>query len=122
MTGVHVHHGHFSSRDEVLDEIRRQGWWPTTLITPVSGELPLHTHATEVHAYVLEGQSWIRDGVTGEQLTIAPGDKLVIPEGVVHAEGATTAPMLYIVALPQPTTQKEFLRMQRADDPAAAAS
>ena len=102
----------FKTRDEVLDDIKRNGTWPTTLITPIGGELPVHWHDTDVHAYVLEGRSWMRDARSGEKLATEPGDKIVISKGSLHAEGETTTPMLYIVALPEPKTMKEFLRMQ----------
>ena len=109
--GIQVIRGQFPTREAALQDIIRQGLWPTTLVTPAGAELPLHRHDSEVQAYVLAGHSWIRDGVTGEKLPIAPGDKLVIPDGAVHAEGETTEPMLYIVALPAPCAPKAFLRM-----------
>lgn len=115
-TGIQVIRGQFPTREAALLDIIRQGLWPTTLVTPAGAELPLHRHDSEVQAYVLEGRSWIRDGVTGEKLAIEPGDKLVIPDGAVHAEGETSEPMLYIVALPAPRSPKAFLRMYPPDD------
>jgi hypothetical protein len=48
---------------------------------------------------------------TGERVAMEPGDKLVIPAGVLHAEGDTPAPVTYIVALPEPRPFGEFLTL-----------
>ncbi len=101
----------FETREQVLEDIAKDGYWPTTLVTPVSRELPIHWHDSEVHGYVISGTSWVRDGATGEKLVMAPGDKLVIPKGALHAEGETSEPMVYIVALPEPRPFDQFLRL-----------
>ena len=101
----------FETTDQVLDDIKRTGFWPTTLIAPASPELPLHWHDCEVHTYVIAGSTWTLDGVTGERVAMEPGDKLVIPAGVLHAEGDTPAPVTYIVALPEPRPFGEFLTL-----------
>ena len=105
----------FETREQVLDDVKNTGYWPTTLITPVSGPLPIHWHDTEVHAYVVEGSTWILDGESGTRLTMEAGDKLIIPVGALHAEGETTARMVYIVALPDARPMNEFLRMQKSE-------
>ena len=102
----------FATREQVLDDINKDGYWPTTLITPVAGELPVHWHDSEVHAYVIEGSTWILDAATGTRLPMDAGDKLIIPVGALHAEGDTSTPMVYIVALPDARPTKDFLRMQ----------
>ncbi len=104
----------FATREQVLDDIKKDGYWPTTLITPVSGELPVHWHDSEVHAYVIDGSTWILDAETGTRLPMQTGDKLIIPVGALHAEGDTSTPMIYIVALPDARPMNEFLRMQKS--------
>lgn len=118
-TAIQVQKHFFRHRDEVLDDIKRNGYWPTTLITPIGPELPVHWHDSDVHAYVIEGCSWMRDAASGESLPTEPGDKIVIPKGALHAEGATTTTMTYIVALPNARTLKEFLKMQMDPPPFA---
>jgi quercetin dioxygenase-like cupin family protein len=62
-------------------------------------ELPLHWHDFDNCGYVLEGSSYILDE-RGTRIPLGPGDKLVIPAGAVHAEGAVTERMVYIVGIP----------------------
>ena len=102
----------FSTREQVLDDIKRSGFWPTTLITPIGGQLPIHFHDSDVHAYVMAGSSWILDAATGERLVTCAGDKFIIPHGELHAEGETTTEMTYIIGLPEARPMKQFLRMQ----------
>jgi quercetin dioxygenase-like cupin family protein len=108
---IQVHKRFFETREQVLDDIKKDGYWPTTLVTPVSPELPVHWHDSEVHGYVMSGRSWVLDGATGERLAMEPGDKLILPMGALHAEGDTTEPMVYIVALPAPRPFDQFLRL-----------
>ena len=102
----------FATTDEVLDDIKRTGFWPTMLTAPASPELPLHWHDCEVHTYVIKGSSWTLDGVTGKRVAMGPGEKLVIPAGVLHAEGDTPLRMTYIIALPEPRPLDQFLTLQ----------
>ena len=87
----------FQSPGEVLDDIKRTGFWPTTLIAPASPELPLH---------------WTLDGKTGERIMMQPGDKLIVPAGALHAEGDSPEPMTYIVALPEARPMDKFLTLE----------
>ena len=118
---IQVLKGFFETRDQVLEDIRQTGFWPTTFVGGPSPELPLHWHDSEVHAYVLEGETWMKDGLTGERLAIGPGDKFIIPKGVLHAEGDSLATMVYIIGLPEPRTFKEFLRLQSPETAPTAA-
>ena len=106
----------FDSLDQVLDDIRSDGYWPTTFVSKSSPELDLHWHDSEVHGYVMEGRTYVLDGDSGERVEIGPGDKLVLPRGALHAEGETTGTMVYIVALPEPRPFDEFLRMHSPDE------
>ena len=102
----------FETPGDVLDDVKRTGFWPTTLIAPASPELPLHWHDCEVHTYVIKGSTWTLDGVTGERIAMEPGDKLIVPAGVLHAEGDTSEPMTYIVALPEARPMDQFLTLE----------
>ena len=106
-----VHRNYFATLADVLDDIRKDGMWPTTLVTEPSPALDLHWHDSDVHGYVLEGQTWVLDGDTGEQVPFGVGDKMVLPRGALHAEGETTERMTYVIALPEPRPFNEFLRL-----------
>lgn len=88
----------FSTKEEVLDDIKRQDLWPTTYVSERMEELPLHWHDVDNCGYVLEGSSYVLDE-TGQRIPLGPGDKLVLPAGAVHAEGEVTERMVYIVGI-----------------------
>jgi quercetin dioxygenase-like cupin family protein len=88
----------FSTKEEVLDDIKRHDLWPTTYVSERMEELPLHWHDVDNCGYVLEGSSYVLDE-TGERIPLGPGDKLVLPAGAVHAEGEVTERMVYIVGI-----------------------
>ncbi len=112
----------FETRDDVLEDIRRTGFWPTTFVSNESPELPVHWHEEEVHGYVLEGETYLVDGETGERLPFGVGDKLVLPAGTLHAEGEVTRRMVYIVAMREPSNLEVLLRMRDPSEvPKAAA-
>ena len=73
----------FETKDEVLEDIRKTGFWPTTFVSNESPELPVHWHEEEVHGYVLEGETYLVDGETGEHLPFGVGDKLVHVSAVI---------------------------------------
>ncbi|MEM7093631.1 MAG: cupin domain-containing protein [Actinomycetota bacterium] len=87
----------FASHGEVMADIAELGFWPTTYVSDRSDEVPLHWHGADVCGYVLEGSSYILDA-DGVRHELRPGTKLVIPAGAVHAEGAVTERMVYVVA------------------------
>ena len=43
---------HFTSKDQVLEDIRKSGFWPTTYISNASPELPLHWHDGDIVGYL----------------------------------------------------------------------
>lgn len=96
---MQVLHGHFTTKAEVLDEIKRLDLWPTTFVSERMAELPVHWHDIDNHGFVLEGSSYVLDA-SGERIPLGPGDKLVIPAGALHAEGEVTQRMVYIVGIP----------------------
>ena len=96
---MQVIHNYFSSKDEVLDDLKKHDLWPTTYVSERMEELPLHWHDVDNCGYVLEGKSYVLNE-RGERVPLGPGDKLVIPAGAVHAEGEVSERMVYIVGIP----------------------
>lgn len=113
--GVKVIKNFFSTKEEVMQDLIKTGFWPTTYVSDPSDELPLHWHDGETHGYVMEGSTYVVDGETGEKLTIEKGDKLELPARVVHAEGEVNERVVYIVALPGAYNFFDFFEMK---DPA----
>jgi len=109
-----VLHNHFSTKEEVLEEIKALDLWPTTYVSERMEELPLHWHDVDNHGYVLAGKSYLLDE-NGNQVEIGPGDKLVIPAGALHAEGEVTQRMVYIVGINKAANLFEALTL---NDPA----
>lgn len=87
----------FETHAEVMADIAALGYWPTTYVSERSDAAPLHWHDANVCGYVLEGSSYVLDA-EGARFELLPGTKLVIPFGVVHAEGEVTDRMVYVVA------------------------
>ena len=114
--GIEVHRQFFDSKEQVLEDLKKTGFWPTTFVSTTSPELPLHWHDSDINGYVMEGRTYVLDGETGERLEICAGDKLVIAKGTLHAEGETTGRMVYIVALPEARPFDQFLRMRSPDE------
>jgi hypothetical protein len=95
---MHVIHNFFTTKSEVLADIDKLDFWPTTYVSDRMEELPLHWHDVDNCGYVLSGSSYVLDE-NGERVPLGPGDKLVIPAGAIHAEGEVTERMVYIVGL-----------------------
>ena len=89
----------FSSKAEVFDDLKLLDLWPTTYVSDRVDEWPLHWHDFDNCGYVLEGSSYVLNE-QGSRIPLGPGDKLVIPAGAVHAEGAVTERVVYIVGIP----------------------
>ena len=96
---MQVVHNFFTSKAEVLEDIKRQDLWPTTYVSDRMDELPLHWHDVDNCGYVLEGRSYVLNE-NGEKVPLGPGDKLIIPAGAIHAEGEVAERMVYIVGIP----------------------
>lgn len=104
-----ISHQFFSTRAEVLDDIKANGTWPTTFVSGPSDGFEIHWHSDEVHAYILEGETDFLDAESGARTKVASGDKIVVPARTLHAEGAVRERVVYILALPQPLLPEEFL-------------
>jgi len=95
---MRVVHNFFTTKSEVLADIDKLDFWPTTYVSERMEELPLHWHDVDNCGYVLSGSSYVLDE-NGERVPLGPGDKLIIPAGAIHAEGEVTERMVYIVGL-----------------------
>ncbi len=105
-----VIHNFFSTKEEVLDDIKKLDLWPTTYVSERMDELPVHWHDIDNCGYVLEGSSYVLDE-NGERVPLGPGDKLVIPAGALHAEGEVAERMVYIVGIPEAANLFEKLTL-----------
>ena len=56
--GLTVEKAFFANLSDVLDDVKSNGTWPTTFVSGPSKGLPEHYHDYEVHAYVMEGETW----------------------------------------------------------------
>jgi hypothetical protein len=105
-----VHHNAFTTKNDVLDDIRDLDFWPTTYVSDRMEELPLHWHDFDNVGYVLEGSSYVLDE-NGQRIDLGPGDKLELPAGAVHAEGEVSERMVYIVGIPMAANLLEVLTL-----------
>ena len=95
-----IDHGFFETRAEVMADIGRTGYWPTTYVSGRSPELPVHYHNHDIIGYVIEGSTYLLDE-DGERINISAGDRLNIPKGAWHAEGEVSERVTYIVSIGQ---------------------
>jgi mannose-6-phosphate isomerase-like protein (cupin superfamily) len=109
--------GAFATKDEALADLAALDLWPTTYVSDRGDELPLHWHDVDNCGYVLEGHGYVLDA-DGERVDLGPGDKLVLPAGAVHAEGAMTERMVWIVGISEPANLMDALLPLR--DPATS--
>ena len=101
----------------MLLDIAETGYWPSTYVSQPTPPPELHWHQYEAHGYVMDGTTWIMDGVTGDRLTVERGDKLVIPAGALHIEGEAEAAVTYVIAIPTTKAHSEVFETIPADDP-----
>ena len=121
MSKLLIEKGFFTTKDEVLQDIRKSGFWPTTFISDSSPELPIHYHEQDILGYVMSGKTYVLDE-DGQRIDIGPGDKLTIPKGAWHAEGKVDETVVYIVTLPDPTPFHVALDMKEPKGPWPPAS
>ncbi len=106
----------FGSTADVLDDVKKNGTWPTTFVSGPSDGLHVHWHSDEVHAYIMEGKTDFLDANSGTRTAVEAGDKIVVPARVLHAEGAVRGRVVYILALGQPLPPEDFLAMHDPDE------
>ncbi len=107
---MRVIHNFFTTKEQVLDDIKEQDLWPKTYVSDRAQELPLHWHDIDNCGYVLAGKSYVLDE-QGQKVPLGPGDKLIIPAGAFHAEGQVSERMVYIVGIPEPANLFEKLTL-----------
>ena len=95
---MRVLHGFDSSKEEVLDDIKKLDLWPTVYVSERMEELPLHWHDVDNCGYVMSGTSYILDS-NGSRIELSAGGKLEIPAGALHAEGRVDQKIVYIVGI-----------------------
>ncbi len=108
--------GYFEKREEVFDDIKASGYWPSTFVSNASPGIPVHWHDYNVHAYLIEGTTWFDDAESGNRHQVGPGDKIVIPARTLHAEGEIAERVVYIVGLQEPRQTDEQLIQYAPDD------
>ena len=105
----------FSTKDEVLDDIKKLDLWPTVYVSNRMEELPPHWHDVDNCGYVMEGSSYVLNE-NGEKLPLRAGTKLHIPAGAIHAEGTVEERMVYIVGISEPENLFEKLTLLDPDE------
>lgn len=105
---MRIDKGYFSSKEEVMQDIAKTGFWPHTFVSGKSPELPVHYHQHDVIGYVIEGETYLLDE-DEKKIPIQAGDRLDIPRGSWHAEGEVTDRVVYVVTLREPITLLEAI-------------
>jgi len=113
--GLRVHKQFFKDRVEIYEDLAKSGHWPTTYVSGQSSELPLHWHDLDVSGYVVSGSTYLLDEA-GNHHPLSAGDKLEIPRGTLHAEGAVDDQVVYIVGTAEPGELRAQLALLSPDD------
>ncbi len=108
MPVITVDRGYFKTHADVMRDIAATGFWPTTYVSAASPELPLHHHGHDIIGYVLAGSTYLLDA-DRRRMAIQAGDRLNIPKGAWHAEGAVDEQVTYIVTVRDPVPFLEAL-------------
>lgn len=108
MTTMTVDHNYFDSQADVMQDIAKTGFWPTTYVSDASPELPVHYHNYDIIGYVMSGSTYLLSE-DNEKITISAGDRLNIPKGAWHAEGEVSEQVTYIVTVSEPVGFMEAL-------------
>jgi len=106
----------FTTKAEVLADIEKNNTWPTTFVSGATDGPPVHWHKDEVHAYIMEGETDFLDAETNTRTLVSKGDKIIVPERELHAEGSIKDRVVYILALPAPRLPEDFLAMFEPDE------
>ena len=114
--GILVEKSFFASKDDVLNDIQKNGTWPTTFVSPAYPGVEVHLHSEDVCAYVMEGETSFFDGESGDTTRVGPGDKVTIPKRTLHAEGEVKDRVVYVIGMPEPLLSQDFLKIHRPDE------
>ena len=101
MAKMTVDTNYFTTQAQVMEDIAKTGFWPTTYVSGTSPELPVHYHDYDIIGYLIEGEGYLLDE-DENRIDIGPGTRLNIPKGAWHAEGAVDHQMTYIVTVSEP--------------------
>ncbi len=103
-----VHHGHFATTDRVEAEIADAGLHRIEMDVPaVRNEA--HWHAFSTSLYILEGELRITDTARGVTEVAGPGDRVDVPERVLHREDSAGYRIVAgMTALPEPGTEVDL--------------
>jgi|TARA_B100001105_G_scaffold228895_1_gene200219 mannose-6-phosphate isomerase-like protein (cupin superfamily) len=107
---MQVIHNFHTTKEEVLDDIKKLDLWPTVYVSGRMDELPPHWHDIDNCGYVMEGSGYVLNE-KGEKVPLSAGDKLHIPRGAIHAEGTVNERMVYIVGISVPENLFEALSL-----------
>ena len=113
---VKYYHQFFNTKEQVMDDIKKNGPWPTTYVSGPVDQPPVHWHKDEIHAYIMDGETDFFDQQSGKKTPVKAGDKIVVPARTLHAEGRIKDRVVYILALPQPRLPEEFLVLEDPGD------
>ena len=101
MATMTIDHNYFETQAQVMEDIAKTGFWPTTYVSGESPELPLHYHNHDIIGYLVQGEGYLLDE-NKNRVDIRAGARLNIPKGAWHAEGAVDQQMTYIVTIRDP--------------------
>ena len=107
--------GFFEKREEVLDDLKASGYWPSTFVSGAGPGIPVHWHDIDVHAYLLEGTTDFLDAESGNRYPVGPGDKVVIPARTLHAEGAIADRVVYVGLREARPTDEQLVQRPPSD-------
>ncbi len=107
--GIRVEKGLFNGLGGALDDIRKNGLWPTTYKAAEATAAEVHWHDHDVHAYVMEGETDFLDAATGKRFPVMAGDKVFVPARTLHAEGEVKNGIVYLISVPEALGPEDFL-------------
>jgi len=85
MNKIVVHSNHFSSEEQVYDEIEMNGLYMVEMDVPAVANQP-HWHEFSTWIYMLEGELSITDTGQDKTFRATTGDRVDVPERVLHCE------------------------------------
>ncbi len=106
---IEIQRGFFKTKEDVLNDIKQTGFWPTTYFSRPKPTVPIHWHSVEVQGYIFEGEAKLLDAISNQELRIGPGDKFTVAARTLHAECESEDDVLMILALPEPEALEKLL-------------
>lgn len=115
--GIELYKHYFDTMDDVLEDLRRRGLWPMTLVMEASPALPIHRHHVDMYTYVMEGTAPVLHDPEGDSTyEITRGDLMIMRAGTYHAESHTSARVTYIIGFPRPGHLYDLVRSMPEED------